>query len=1317
MRKSLLRAIGKKYGRLFIAMLLVSSLGCGLMSGMASGTLSLKNSLEEYISVMEYPDAVITTVVTTRDVMEKIAAVPGIEAVDARLVGNLTLFGKDGSYLSVQAMSYDPGEFQKTYYWEQIDPKGRDSVLLEVGFAKDNDFHAGDLVTVQFADVTRECMIEGIISRPEMLGSRQLNGVEVVSSDVGFLYVPRTVLAKIENPEVTDASAELEVKNQEFEEKQREAKEEHDRAAAELETARTELADRSTELEEKLKEAASAKEDLLNKLAELKEKSSEIDDGEAELLEKQKLLEEKWKELENARKLLEEQKKALAAKRAELDALNVSLEYQLQELTKNLETVHEKKDELAAQKELLLAAKALLEQELKNLTGQETSIEEALAALVKLIDELRQNKELLTRVKGYFIMADFLIKGVQQMDLYEWAGTAVDQLSSMITDSDLVVNGLEQLRTEIKEWNEQLIALEDIGLFMAEIMSMQQNVKDKLASYGITEDQISNLISTAKTYKPLLQFFQNQLATYLEDQTEPERIEELRQQMVAKVQELLDQYQMTIWIADLLFDSLLQSLDDEVLKLSDALTDVEGKYDELLLGMEQMITEKANLEALLAQILSGEKELDALQLQLENGALQIQDGQTAIQNGYTELDGYDQQIKDGEKLLKEQETELTDYQKQLDDAWKKLKDGRRQIADASQQIDDGIREIDQEVTNGKQQYSDAQKRLEEGGKELEKQWASALQEFAEVQKEIERAREQLGEWKGYDEFCNQFLLKISPDADPEQVLAMAIQALGDLEVKDSYTYERSDVHRVMDINVKPMMTISHSLPLFFFAVALIVSFLFMSQLIRQCRREIGILRALGYSKGNIAAYFCVANAIAMIGAIVLGMVIGYCVMRYIGDYFRGFFHLHFMHYALDLPRLWIAVALTLIVGQLATIGSALYISGIQPSEAMLRPIPSKVFFSEGLGKVLGCLSPFVKYSIFSLLRNKLRFVFSVICLSGSVMLIFMSFSFNATKDRILEELFEERILYDCEIFVAQEPDDEWLAGLEQTGYAKNLEKVSYYTMNIAGKDDSVKATVKAVQRDAKLIRNYDDHGKQLSVPVDGILINQKVARKLGASVGDEVSLDGAALKVAAISRQSENQYQVISHETEKRIGEAKLYSVICNVREEDETALMEYLTQDESFLYMAYTRKNYQAMHKMIAPFGTCALIVILFSVVIGLVIVINTFRTNLQEQKKELCMLRTLGRQHAELSLRLFFQAVPYFAFACLIGFPLGVIAIRYVLDKLETSSRTYPFVGDFSIYLLTASVVFAYVTLSHVLSMRAMKKWDIVETVKDKE
>ena len=59
MKKGLLRALIIKYSRLIIAMILVMSLGCGLMAGMSNGFLSLKETLDFYIRDSEYPDAVI----------------------------------------------------------------------------------------------------------------------------------------------------------------------------------------------------------------------------------------------------------------------------------------------------------------------------------------------------------------------------------------------------------------------------------------------------------------------------------------------------------------------------------------------------------------------------------------------------------------------------------------------------------------------------------------------------------------------------------------------------------------------------------------------------------------------------------------------------------------------------------------------------------------------------------------------------------------------------------------------------------------------------------------------------------------------------------------------------------------------------------------------------------------------------------------------------------------------------------------------------------------------------------------------------------
>ena len=115
--------------------------------------------------------------------------------------------------------------------------------------------------------------------------------------------------------------------------------------------------------------------------------------------------------------------------------------------------------------------------------------------------------------------------------------------------------------------------------------------------------------------------------------------------------------------------------------------------------------------------------------------------------------------------------------------------------------------------------------------------------------------------------------------------------------------------------------------------------------------------------------------------------------------------------------------------------------------------------------------------------------------------------------------------------------------------------------------------------------------------------------------------------------------------------------------------------------------------------------------------IVVNTSQTNLLEQKRELCVLRTLGFQHGELSLHWFSQSLLHFLCSCALGFPVGVAVAKRAMLNMEISDRSYPFVNSPWDYAVTAGLVFAYIVFSHFLSMRSLRRWDIVECVKDKE
>ncbi len=69
------------------------------------------------------------------------------------------------------------------------------------------------------------------------------------------------------------------------------------------------------------------------------------------------------------------------------------------------------------------------------------------------------------------------------------------------------------------------------------------------------------------------------------------------------------------------------------------------------------------------------------------------------------------------------------------------------------------------------------------------------------------------------------------------------------------------------------------------------------------------------------------------------------------------------------------------------------------------------------------------------------------------------------------------------------------------------------------------------------------------------------------------------------------------------------------------------------------------------------------------------------------------------------------------MIGLPLGGIIARIALKKLGTDTRDYVYANGFKEYMLTILLVFGYIIIGLLYTMNLMKKWNMVENVKDKE
>lgn len=1221
----MLLPIIKKYWKLFISIMLVSAMGCSIMTGLSGAYVSLETSLNEYVKDYSYPDAVITTDVTTRSQIAKLKKLNSVAEVNARICGDTYMKNKQGRYLSVRVFSYHPEDLQKFYIWTKAESDDQDAIFLEYNFAEDNGIKAGDTVSVKVGQEYRNFFISGIVSMPETLSVQPTDDSWGVNTDFGYAYFPVSLLEKEWAGKYDSVKNELDEKQSDLSRAWDDAQKELDEAEKKLEEAKQQLADKEQLYTDSYEEA------------------------------NQKLL-----QLSQAKKELEDTQKTLDAKKIELTKTKKVLEDTISQL-KNHQNDLNKAAESLAQIDKGIS-------DIDSLTASLSSED-----MKEWIDLFRQFPDM--KLSQVTELKNELEQFVMRAQAYGFTYDITDKVTVFTDKIQVFINKAEEdykfMNSNQAEEILLKIAAGDESVLVTEEYEKLMEIMNGYLVYNRYADFETNFMNTRDVLKAIHDSVEqgdlNTVVMYLPQIGSDKSLSQMLTNM-NQMNELVDQLSLYI-------NSPIRTAGELTAAYDKALTKAQETKAELILQRKQ-ITDKLEEYGLSEEEIKSPDLIENKLEEAENGLVQINDG------------------------------------------IKQIDEGKTQIKSKLAEIDNGTEQIHSQLSQAESQISQAKKEISENEKKLNTTTADSLKEFSDLKTELDKAYRELEAGEGYEVFCNQFLIYFKDGVDNQTAeLEKLEEILEEVSVKSSFLYQDSAVKKRIDANLEPIETMSIFMPMIFFIVILIVVFMFMSLMIKQSRREIGILRALGFSRTKIKLLFCGVNLMVSVISILLGSLIGYCLMRYVGSYYTKFFPLPAFRFEMNWKMYVLSVILTMAVGQIATIISAGTISRIRPSEAMSRPAPETAEIPKVLQKLTANSSPMTKFSIASMLRNKMRFVFSVICVAASVMMIFSSLAFITSKNYLLHQLYDERIHYDCQIFFKEQPTDEFIKKLNALEFVSDAQSMPYYQVDIQYGGKSQRAVINGVDKNTKLVGIYDRQDQKITVPEEDMILEKHLAEELGVDIGEEVEINGISVKVAEISDQSVSRFQYTSYETAEKFGTVTLGSVICNIPESDEQKLLAFLTENDNYLYTVFTRLSYQGNEKIFKTYDLAAWIIISFAIIIGLVIVINTAQTNLLEKKKELCILRTLGFQHREISRKWFVQSFLQFIFSCIIGLPTGVYLAKIALQKLSTDGREYVFANHFPEYLFTVLLVLAYIVISHLIAMHSMKKWDMVESVKDKE
>lgn len=235
-------------------------------------------------------------------------------------------------------------------------------------------------------------------------------------------------------------------------------------------------------------------------------------------------------------------------------------------------------------------------------------------------------------------------------------------------------------------------------------------------------------------------------------------------------------------------------------------------------------------------------------------------------------------------------------------------------------------------------------------------------------------------------------------------------------------YESSGF-KSLDNDLEKIAIMGKVFPVMFFIVAALVTITTITRMIEEDRTNIGILKALGYSKTTIMKRYIIYSLSATIIGVIIGTLLGSTLIAQV--LFAAYGSLY------DLPSLIIEInvlytALATIISVIATVGVTFIITKKelkQKTADLLRPKPAKEgknIFLEKIPSFWSKLSFLFKICFRNIFRYKRRLFMTLIGIAGCTMLVYTGIALNDTINNIAERQFGDVRAYKMEINLTSE---------------------------------------------------------------------------------------------------------------------------------------------------------------------------------------------------------------------------------------------------------------------------------------------------------
>jgi putative ABC transport system permease protein len=570
---------------------------------------------------------------------------------------------------------------------------------------------------------------------------------------------------------------------------------------------------------------------------------------------------------------------------------------------------------------------------------------------------------------------------------------------------------------------------------------------------------------------------------------------------------------------------------------------------------------------------------------------------------------------------------------------------------------------------------------------------------------------------------NEFCILAAKEANIDKVMNQCQAQLAQYNIVDVVPKAEQPSNAGLKLDLQEFGEIADVFPLLFLFVAAMTTYILITRIIQRQRGEIGLIRALGYTRGQVLRHYLSFSLILGISGAVIGIIVGYFLAEIITHFYVGMLGLPYtvveVHWMVMEEGLFIGILPSLIAG----IFPALAAARLHPAEAMRTPPPTtgRKPWLEKAFPFLKNLPLLWKMPLRNIFRNRRRSVSTVLGVIFGTVLIMSALGFVDSLNSLMHLQFDQIQRYDARLSFAQPMPQTEMDKVSAWSEVAIAEPTLSLPVTLGYNNSSFTTLVKGLTPDEQLYVLYATSGQETTVVPGEILLADSVRKKLDVKTGDTITVSyppgQIEFKVAGFVQQPMGAYGFVTlHDAQRLVGgQAIITGILTKTSPNDIASLRQRASQSFNAVSVEVSRETRDRMMALMNLVYVIMGVMLAFGAILSLMVVFTMITISLVERRREIATMRTLGEKSSRISGMVTIENIILGIVGLIFGIPLGYGVILYLMGLFQTDMFSFKTTIFAQTYLLTAGIILVIMLLSQIPGIHNLSHLDLARVTKE--